>query len=270
MVVSTALLALLLSTAHLAFGQQSQKTLEILSHDDYDWQLFETNHFRIHYPRTSFAAKELPTIQRNLEDARTLALAHLGTLDYERVVDVFLVDTRADVTKLMGHGATGMANWYGHFVILVHNPVWEAFIRHEILHVYHENVWGMGAEPFQWFQEGLATYSHGLCGPYEMEEITTYLHRQSMLYGLDELFRSFGQLDEMIRNIQAASLVSYLYERYGMAKVRELWVEGVDKIDSVLGISSEELEAQFFQHLESKRDYGRTIDWKILHDKGCS
>ena len=260
----------LLALASSTFGQQSETTLRILSHGEYDWQLLETKHFRIHYPPTSFAAAELPVIRRNLEDARTLALAHLGVFDYGRVVDVFLVDTRSDVVQLMGSGATGMANWADHFVILVHNPVWDAFIRHEILHVYHENVWGIGGEPFHWFQEGFATYSHGLCGPYDIEEITTYLHNESMLYGLEELFRSFRQLDELIRNIQAASLVSYLFETYGSEKVKELWVEGVEKIDSVLGIPADELESRFFRHLESKRNYGRAIDWKTLSDKGCS
>ena len=86
-------------------------------------------------------------------------------------------------------------------------------------------MWGAGAEPYAWFREGLATYNQGFCGPYTILELTGFLQEEGLLPSIDELVHSFTKSEhhEIVRYMHAASFVGYLYETYGMNKVRELW-----------------------------------------------
>jgi len=214
---------LVLGLCSPAPAQQSDVASRLLSHERYEWQLARTPHFDIHYPRYSYASSRLEIIRQRLVDARTLALAHLGVSDYERRVDVFYVDPRQDVLDLIGTRATGLANTEWHFVILVYNPLGDAFDRHEILHVYHENVWGGESQPIDWFREGFSTQTHGYCGPYTVGEMTSFLLKNNLLSPLEETIFSFGEQNEIVRNHQSASLPAYLFARYREDSVRQLW-----------------------------------------------
>ena len=249
--------------------EPSGLSAKILADTSYSWQHDQSTHFHIHYPKNSYASHGLPTIKRNLEDAFTLALSALDTTRYNHRIDVFYVDRRADIQRLMDIGATGIATAYEHNVILVYNPVQAPPERHEVLHVLHENIWGEGAEPYEWFREGLAIHVEGLCGPYTNEQLAAYLLHEGQLLSLEELIFHFNEHDEMVRGTQAGSFIDFLYQKYDVAQLRKLWTLGAKNIEQALGAPLDTIDAMFREYLKSVPLDGVIIDWFLLSRKGC-
>ena len=249
--------------------EPSSLAAKILADTSYSWQHDQSTHFHIHYPKNSYASHRLPTIKRNLEDAFTLAISLLDTTGYDHRIDVFYIDRRADMVHLVDSRASGLTFVGEHTVILVYNPIWRPFERHEVLHVLQENTWGAGPEPYGWFREGLAIHADGFCGPYTIGELGAKLLQEDRLLHLEDLIFHFDAQDEVVRGIEAGSFLEFLYQRYDISQVRKLWTLGAQNIEQALGASMGTIDAMYREYLKSIPLDDIPIDWITFSDKGC-
>jgi hypothetical protein len=82
---------------------------------------------------------------------------------------------------------------------------------------------------------------------------------------LEKLIKNFGDYSDMISYPQAGSFVKYLYEQYGVGKIKELWKNGAAKnFKRVLGKDVAALEKDWHVRLseadasEIKYEYSPT------------
>lgn len=96
----------------------------------------------------------------------------------------------------------------------------QQLITHELFHVYHgqrnPSPDFSDFEGLDWFAEGLATYASGQCDSARMAEVKSALSAGKTPRGLDGFWT--GQL----RYGLSGSMVSFIDERYGRSKLKEL------------------------------------------------
>jgi hypothetical protein len=68
--------------------------------------------------------------------------------------------------------------------------------------------------------------------------------------------------------MQSAGVFKYLYEHYGVARMKQLWVQGFEQFESIYGISLEQFEKEWLAFVK-KTVVPPGIDWDRLTDEGC-
>jgi hypothetical protein len=180
---------------------------------------------------------------------------------------LFYIDSRRDMENLTGRPVTGFAYYDDDAVVLVFNESWRAFERHELTHVITLGTWpgpaGMASV------EGLATYVDGDCGGYENGRVARAILDRGALIPLEVLAADFRGQDDLVAYLQAASTVEFVVERQGPEAIRLLWVQGLQAIPALLGISPAEFELQFEEWLSTTYDPVPAAAWDAIRGEGC-
>jgi hypothetical protein len=116
--------------------------------------------------------------------------------------------------------------------------------------------------------EALATYAGGPCSGHSIDEIVAYVDLQSELIPLDSLALKFRTYNDLIAYLQAGSLLGYIRETYGLAKVRALWNEGFEQFETILDKSPSAVDAEWRKHLKASYPEPK-VDWIALKKTGC-
>ena len=82
--------------------------------------------------------------------------------------------------------------------------------------------WGTPDKTLIWINEGLATFVDK-CSKYSNEEIYAYFVQNKKLIKIDDLIHNFHKQTDIISYFQAAYLVEYLIEKYGISKFKMFW-----------------------------------------------
>lgn len=187
--------------------------------------------------------------------------------DFTNEMDIEFVDSRDDMLKFTGLGAQGMAfpdrNTF--FTLLKDKG---SPIKHEMMHMITIYKWGTPPETSTWMNEGLATYSGGTCSEYSLVEIYKYFIQSNKRIRMDKLAENFYGNPDMIAYTQSAFVCKFLIDNYGIEKFKLLWKCGFDRIKSIYGFSSEELETNLTEYVNEKYPTDIEFDWEEF-DKGC-
>lgn len=216
-----------------------------LRHSDFRWMRHNTPTLRFYYQADSFAAARIDSLAAAAEAARRLDLAYLGAREFGLPIDVFYLDSRAQMQALVGQPVTGFADRSARAVFLVVNRSWRAFDRHELMHVLSAHLWGPPADSADWLVEGLATFADGRCGGYPLDTLLAERARTGDLVPFDMVVARFRQLDDLTAYLQAGSMVGHLYRSHGRDAVRDLWENGVARAPEVLGRPVAKLEREW-------------------------
>src|SRR5262249_21414297 len=124
---------------------------------------FATPHFRIHLANGMNAAR-IDVIADSVENARrvVLALVNEPDVDDEEPVELFLVETRESMARLIGDPATGTGYPSELTAVVIAGDGYRAFYRHVLTHTYVAHRWGR-RRTGSWLDEGLATRAMGDC-----------------------------------------------------------------------------------------------------------
>lgn len=141
-------------------------------------------------------------------------------------------------------------------------------ITHETMHMVAMETWGYTPENNLWMNEGLATFAANSCNGRTVREVHNYLLTHDMTFPMDSIAGQFYACDEMIAYHQAASIVQYLLEQYGVEKFGELWKAGFTEFERIYGISFPELEAKLNAEVLAAYPEGVALDWEVFK-KGC-
>jgi hypothetical protein len=241
-----------------------------LANPSFAWQVTESAHTRIHVPAGSAVTARLPDLIDSVEAACTTALAILGEVNRqgEPRLAVFLVDTRADMQRLIGWPYGGLAIPGELTAAFVAGPGYRPFFRHELTHAYAAVRWGpmrSGA----WLTEGLATLATGPCQDHSVDAVAAGYRRAGTLPPLTALTTDLRAFPELPAYFAAASLVKFVRQQEGLGALRALWRGERQGTDSAhpLGERTADIEAAWHRHLDSI--VPAELDTVRLQREGC-
>lgn len=239
-----------------------------LDEPGFPWASRDTAGFRVHVLPGTWAARHRDSLTARLVEGREHDLEILGTTGHGGILDVFFLEDRTQMERLVGVDATGFAERATGSVFLVTNAGWRPFERHEIMHVLAWRLWGEPAEPAAWIQEGLAQFADGACGGYAIDDLVVAL-AGGRYVPLDTLTGRFRQLDDLTAYLQAASFVGYLYRAWGRAVVRNVWERGLAPAAAALHRTPAALQADWERRLPPPEAGPPDAEVEAIRVGGC-
>jgi hypothetical protein len=216
-----------------------------LADTSFTWIRRDTVGFRVHFAAGSHAARHQDSLLARLPAALENARRLLGTRAPDGMLDVFFVESRDDMAKLVGGRATGFAHRAARAVFLVNNPTWRAFERHEVMHVVAWHAWGPPAANTDWLEEGLAQAADGRCDDFSNETALRGLVRRRGWVPFDALLGDFRQQPDLRAYLQAAVFTDHLLRTYGPTALAALWRQEEHANAMLRGRSLRAIEAEW-------------------------
>jgi len=158
---------------------------------------------------------------------------------------IFYVDSRADMRRIVGRPAGGLADGVARTAVNTVTSDGRAPDRHEVMHVAATVAWGAPAAPWAWINEGLATYAPGECAGADVHSLAAALVETGEAVPLHRLIHGFWEGDEVSAYLQAASVVGYIREVYGIGAVRAIWQDGPAGFPAAAGDAVAGLEREW-------------------------
>ena len=235
------------------FRAPSEYASYFIKNDSLNFQSVNHSLFRLYFEEDTYSATDLETIRYELDIATDRVFEVLDVDDYNYGTHILLVDSEEDMEALMGYHIKGGAA-KGHDLLFITNSdsVRPQF-KHEFFHLASYEIWGL--TEYRLLDEGAATYTDNECyyeNPFEV--INAFFYKKNMLFELRELVEEFDESaaeNDVIAYLQSAGYFKYLYETYGVEKMKKLWNDGFDSFESIYGITIEELDNQFRTNLTS-------------------
>jgi hypothetical protein len=255
-------------SAVLAQDQPAGLAASALADSNFSWIRRDTPGFRVYFLADSYPARNQDSLLGRLPEALTHARRLLRVDSTATPIDLFFIETRPQMEALIGGRATGFAQPSARTVLLVTNPEWRAFERHEIMHVVAYQAWGRIAQGNDWLQEGLAQFADGRCGAYSNGDVALALSRRHGWIPFNDVVTRFRQLPDLRGYLQAAAFVQYLHERFGPAALQPLWSAGVTEDSLIAGQRLFDIERQWRDGLRMTRQVTEE-DLRVIEDKGC-
>jgi hypothetical protein len=239
-----------------------------LANPSYTWTRRAIPSFRVYFLADSYAAGHQDSLLARLPGALTHARSLIKAQPPAGPIDLFFIETRAQMRALTGMGATGFAEPSTRTVFLVTNPQWRAFERHEIMHVVAEQAWGPAAESNAWLHEGLAQAADGACAGYSNADVAIALARRHGWIPLELVIGKFREQPDLRAYLQAAAFTQYLLRRYGPDPLKKLWREGSSPDSVIGGLRLAVIERRWRDQL-APRHLVRSRDLATVEAKGC-
>ena len=218
-------------------------------------RLSSVNHqsFRIYFRDSSYTATHLEQIEKELDLAYSRILSVLDIRSYPNGIYLLAVDSKEEMKEVMGYRIKGGAAQGHDLVFFVFNPEIRPQFKHEIFHLISFEVWGQTLSRL--LDEGGATYTDNFCF-YDNPMYTInawYLQHNELfpLTGLISNFNDFAKKNDVIAYIQSAGIFKYLYEKYGVEKLKRLWAGGFEKFTSIYGFPVEQLETDWLELIKT-------------------
>ena len=215
-----------------------------LADTGFRWERDSLPGLRAYYVPGTYAYRYRDSLSARAVDALRNARQLIGVPELAGPVDVFFIDSRAQMRQLVGAPVTGFAHMAARAVFLVTNPEWRAFERHEIMHVVAAQGWNhRGANA--WLQEGLAQAADGSCAGFTNQDVALALAQRHGWIPLDTMIAAFREQEDLRAYLQAAAFTSYLLQHAGPAAVRGIWAEETTPATRVGQLSLEEWERRW-------------------------
>ncbi|HEX9893355.1 MAG TPA: hypothetical protein VGA78_05495 [Gemmatimonadales bacterium] len=239
-----------------------------LGNPAFTWLRRSVPGFRVYILADSYPARYQDSLLARLPSAARHAEAMLQIEPLAQPIDLFFIESREQMTQLIGARATGFAQPSARAVFLVTNPTWRAFERHEIMHVIAGQAWGRPGPNTDWLVEGLAQAADGRCGSFTNADVLLALATRRGWIPFPTVLTEFRNQPDLRAYLQAAAFVDQLLGRFGPTPLKELWTRGA-AVDSVLGgMTLMAIEEEWRAEL---RETARLSDGELaaIETKGC-
>jgi hypothetical protein len=234
----------------------------------FTWIRREAPGFRVYFVADSYAASHQDSLLARLPPALDHARSLIGAPALDGPIDLFYLESRAQMTAIIGGRATGFAQASTRTVLLVTNPEWRGFERHEIMHVVSEQTWGRPAAGMAWLQEGLAQAADGACAGYSNTDVMLDLTKRHGWIPLDAMLTKFREQPDLRAYLQAAAFVDYLLRQYGPRPLESLWRRGARRDSLLGGHTLLAQERRWKRHLSPRQDLSPSTLARI-ESHGC-
>ncbi len=182
----------------------------------------ETEHFVFYYFPSTLVERDIDKIVQEREAALN-RISSMISVDYEGKISVFFYPDAESKSKVVQHQGEGLA--YGSTLVEIYNEQTKVDPNHEICHA----VTRLLGDPPAMFNEGFAAYNqkdHKWRGQHI--DIWAKTHKKdNKLWKIEDLFAfteiGSGRTKPPIAYPQAASMVKYIIDKYGIDKFAELF-----------------------------------------------
>lgn len=240
-----------------------------LDHPGFTWIERSSPPFQVHFLTGSYPANHQDSLLSRLESAHGHAFELIGLPRDTTPLQVFYLETRLQMETLLGRRATGFAEPATGTVLLMTNPDWRAFERHEVMHVVAERNWGPADPESDWLREGLAQFADGNCGRWRNEQVANGLAAEHGWVSLDSLFHDFRALPDIKAYLESASLAGYIHRTYGVDGLRAMWQGGARQFQRVTGRSLQQLEREWQQAMAAISARPGPDESATIRKRGC-
>jgi hypothetical protein len=235
-------------------GEPSDPVLrQYVDHPGFNWTYKETKHFHLYFQADSDARRRVGVLRKNVEADRDHVIHLLGATGYDPPISAFFLKSGAQMKELVGVEVDGRSRPAQHAVFSVVTPA-RLHLKHELCHEMATNLWG-AAEP--WIEEGLAVYADE-GAPYSSAEPDTIrydawtLLSNNSLIPFEKLIRAdwnSTMYSPDVTYTELGGFVKFLYDRFGVDRVKQIWQRGSESIPAVTGMSLADLEREWRESL---------------------
>ena len=237
----------------VVFRQPSTYVLGFIGNDSISLSSVNYKSFRIYFKDSSYTASHLNEIEQELDSAYSKIVSVLNIPSYGNGIYLMAVDSKEEMQKVTGYKIKGGAAKGHDLVFFVYNQTIRPQFKHEIFHLIAYETWGM--TNYRILDEGGATYTDNFCfydNP--MYSINAYYLQKNKLFPLDSLINSFdnqAKKNDVNAYIQSAGIFKFLYEKYGVEKMKLLWTSGFENFNSIYGFSIVQLETDWLNFIKT-------------------
>jgi hypothetical protein len=235
------LILVCLCAAFASVGSASNVTKFMKNAPGFVWKTEKSKSFVFYYEARTPAARDIEKIKTNMEKERSAVEALLGATSRQKL-DVFLVDSLKRMKELVGSERHAWAS-----DTVIGATYGDDRIRrvgaHEILHCLALKLWGRPSG--LWASEGLAVYSEDEWRDIPLHLLAKWLLDKGQLLPMSTLTNSDSWKTNMITYPQCGSFVKFIYERYGMAVMKDFYLKGIQKAGKQMGKTLPDLEKEW-------------------------
>ena len=228
------------------------------------WVRDSTLHFTLRAQSGVRSVDSLKSIGRKMENIQKEILTLLHESSPQKLHLYFLKD-RTTLASYTGYSAKGYTDTQKGILYFVDTDPFHLPLKHETTHALSWRLWGTPKE--YWISEGLAVFANNNCGNYPLHVLAHALHRQEKLVPFQNLVHSFD-FRALEPSLQAASVVQYIYETYGVAALKAFWQKGWTSSKSIIGLSPTTLEQQWKMWI-AQSTFNTDVDWEKIKRHGC-
>ncbi|UOQ74457.1 peptidase MA family metallohydrolase [Hymenobacter cellulosilyticus] len=227
--------------------------------------------FRLFFRGNSYSATHLPALKDQLASAWPRILSVLQVPAYQKGVYLTLVDSKQELKELTGLSPAGGFALVGQdAAFLVNSPTRRLQAKHEIFHLLANEVWGVCQSRL--LNEGGAVFCDNECW-YEnpIYSLNAYFLQTGKLLPLSGLINDFDNVartNQVVAYLQSAALFKYLYEQYGVNRMKQLWRSGFGSFQAIYGFSLSRLEKEWKAYIR-KNAPPKAMDWDKVSKEGC-
>lgn len=218
----------------------------------FTWISKSSANFNYYFEAATPAERDYEKIAGQMEKSRANVERLLGGSLGDKT-DAFIVDSRARMKQLVGEegngfafGSVNSATSKTEFVtVMVYSDTIKAIGAHETCHALARLLWG---KPHGlWLNEGLAVYSDDQWYGFPLHAVAKALLDKGKLLPVADLLTDnwIKKYPDMVTYPELGSFVKFLYEKYGLDAVKNLWQRGAKNADSAFGKSITALETDW-------------------------
>ena len=228
------------------------------------WVRDSSEHFQLQAQVGVRSADSLYNIGKKMEHIQKEILALLQESSPQKLQLYFLKD-RQTLTSYTGYSANGYTDTEKGILYFVDKDPFHLPLKHETTHALSWRLWGTPKE--YWISEGLAVFAGNHCGNYPLHALAYALHREGKLVPFQNLVDSFD-FRALEPSLQAASVVQYIYETYGVVALKAFWQKGWQASDAIVGLPATTLEQQWKAWIVQQK-FNAAVNWQKIKTHGC-
>ncbi len=222
----------------------------------------ETEHFIFYYFPGTQAEKDINVIAEEREKILN-KIARMVNINFKGKIFVFFYPDAKSKRKITKHQGMGLS--YSNTIVEIYNLRAKMDPNHEITH----SVTALLGDPPALFDEGFATYNQKdhKFGNSHIDVIARKYKMKNMLWKIEDIF-SFTDIGSpetkaLIAYPEAASMVKYIIENYGMDKFLKLFktLKRSDKPEQI------EINKKEFKNITGRDIFTFEKEWRNYLDK---
>lgn len=228
--------------------------------------------FRMYYDEGSYGDNYLERLYTELEFAYNRVLRVLEIEKYDRGIYIILAPSEKEMDRMSGEkGLKGKTMAGNNCALLLASPKQgQLHLGYYLFQLLASQA--LGDTEAATLQLGGGIYAQNNCtetNPRAHYQVASYLASKNQLLSFKELEEAASaQNSTPSVAIQCAALYQYLYETYGMEKLRMLWVKDFGCFDGLFQMSLEDFETEWKEHLKSL-ELPEGVDYEKILKQGC-
>jgi len=232
--------------------------------------VYAHNGYKIYYKKDSYSWQHMDTLVKLVDESLERICQLLDMPKPDKPFYLLMLDSRDEMEQVVGMRVKGVASTGHALTVLVYNENIRPYVRHELFHLLVYDYLSYPSNRL--LDEGGAVFCDNQCLEYEnpISTINRYLYDSKQWFILNDLINDFSakaRENDLIAYLQSAFVFRYLYENYGMAKMKRLWYHGFDCFETIYGFSQNDLDEKIKIEIEKVKP--EPVDWERLMDFGC-